>query len=187
MKKLVLIIGFLVLTSCSSTRFIDSWKNPEIISFKPEKVLVFGMTDNLTARKIFEENLKNEFVKRNMNAIESNEILDDTFTGSKKSEQEINEMIKEISKDGFDAVVITAVKGIDEKIGYNDDYNTLGFRWSHFGHYYYEYQDIYYSPRYYETYNIYHVETSIYFLNDSENKSLVWVGALDLVNPNKIK
>ena len=65
MKKLVLFIGFLIFASCSSTRFVDSWKNPEINSFTPEKVLVVGITDNLTARKIFEEELKNKFVKRN--------------------------------------------------------------------------------------------------------------------------
>ncbi len=186
MKKIIVIIGLLVLVSCSSTRFVDSWKNPEVTSFKPEKVLVVGITDNLTARKIFEEDLKKAFVQRNINAIESNTVLDNTFTSSKKTEAEINEMINEISKDGFDAVVITAIKGVDEKIGYDDGYYTIGYRWSRFGRYYYRYQDIYYTPRYYDTYNVYHVETSIYNLNGAENKSLVWVGALDLVNPQTI-
>lgn len=186
MKKIIVIIGLMVLASCSTTRFVDSWKNPEVTSFNPAKVLVVGMTDNLTARKIFEEDLKNAFVQRNINAIESNEVLDDTFTSSRKSEQEINEMIEEISLEGFDAVVITAIKGVDEKISYNDGYYTVGYRWSRFGRYYYRYQDIYYTPRYYETYNVYHVETSIYNLNGPENKSLVWVGAIDLVNPQKI-
>jgi hypothetical protein len=186
MKKIIVLIGLLVLVSCSSARFVDSWRNPEIISFKPEKVLVVGMTDNLTARKIFEENLKKGFVERNINAIESNTVLENTFTNFKRSEQEINEMIKEISKEGFDAVVITSVKGVDEKISYDNGYYTIGYRWSRFGRYYYRYQDIYYTPRYYETYNVYHVETSIYNLNGAENKSLVWVGALDLVNPTTI-
>ncbi|REE82794.1 hypothetical protein BX611_0064 [Lutibacter oceani] len=185
MRKIIIIV-FLVLISCSTTRFVDSWRNPEITTFKPEKVLIIGMTDNLTARKIFEEDLKNAFVQRNINAIESNTVLDDTFTSSKKSEAEIDEMINEISKEGFDAVVITAVKGVDEKISYDDGYYTVGYRWSRFGRYYYRYQDIYYTPRYYDTYNVYHVETSIYNLNGAENKLLVWVGALDLVNPQKI-
>ena len=58
MKKLVSLIGILLLFfSCSSTRFVDSWKNEEITSFSPQKLLVIGMTDNLTARKIFEENI----------------------------------------------------------------------------------------------------------------------------------
>lgn len=186
MKKIIVIICLLFLTSCSTTRFVDSWRNPEVILFNPTKVLVVGMTDNLTARKIFEEDLKNAFVKRNINAIESNTVLDDTFTSSKKSEQEISKMIEKISKDGFDAVVITAVIGVDEKTSYGDGYYTVGYRWSRFGRYYSRYQDIYYTPRYYDTYNVYHVETSIYNLNGSENKALVWVGALDLVNPQKI-
>ncbi len=47
------------------------------------------MTANLTAGKIFEEQLKIEFVKRGINAYESATVLDAAFTDSKKSEEEI--------------------------------------------------------------------------------------------------
>ena len=186
MKKLVVISVCFIFIACSTTRFVDSWRNPEVVSFNPEKVLVVGITDNLTARKIFEKELNEAFEIRNINAVESKTVLDENFTSSKKSEAEINEMISEISKKGFDAVVITAIKGVDEKQSYSNGYYTVNTRWKRFGPYYYRYQDIYYTPHYYETYNVYHVETAIYNLNGSENKSLVWVGALDIVNPQKI-
>lgn len=187
MKRIALFIGILLFSACSSTRFVDSWKNQEITSFEPKKMLVIGMTDNLTARKIFEEKLKNAFVLRNIYAVESTGIIDGTFTTSKKSEEEIDEMIKKLAKQGFDTVVITSVKGVDERVDYHTEYYpSIGYRWSRFGRYYYWYQDIYYTPRYYETYNVYHIETSIYNLNGAENKSLIWVGSFKVVDPQTI-
>lgn len=186
MKKILLIVGLLALTACSSTKFVDSWKNQEIDSFKPQKLLVVGMTDNLTARKIFEEELKKSFEIRNINTEESTVVFETGFTKSKKSEEEIDKMIQEISEKGFDAVLITAVKGIDERINYSSDYYTVGYRWSRFGHYYYRFQDVYYTPGYYESYKVYNVETSIYNINEKENKSLIWVGSFNLINPQTI-
>jgi hypothetical protein len=187
MKRIALFVGILLLSACSSTRFVDSWKNPGITSFEPKKMLVVGITDNLTARKIFEEKLKNAFVLRNIYAVESTDVIDDTFTNAKKSEQEIDKMIKKIATQGFDTVVITSVKGVDERVNYQTEYYpTIGYRWSRFGRYYYWYQDIYYRPQYYDSYKVYNVETAIYNINEDDTKSLVWVGALNLVDPQTI-
>jgi hypothetical protein len=187
MKRIVLFVGVLLLLACSSTRFVDSWKNPAIISFEPKKMLVVGITDNLTARKIFEEKLKNAFILRNIYAVESMDVLDNGFASSKKSDEEIDKMIKQIAQDGFDTVVITSVKGVDERVNYETYYYpTVGYRWSRFGRYYYWYQDIYYTPRYYDYYKVYNVETVIYNINEGDIKSLVWVGTMNLVDPQTI-
>jgi|GEM_PF-258210 hypothetical protein len=187
LKGILLFTGILLLSACSSTRFVDSWRNQEITSFEPKKVLVVGITDNLTARKIFEEKLKNAFILRNIYAVESTTVLDNGFTGSKKNEMEIDKMIKQIADDGFDTVVITSVKGVDERINYETYYYpSIGYRWARFGRYYYWYQDIYYTPRYYDYYKVYNVETVIYNINQDDTKSLVWVGALNLVDPQTI-
>lgn len=186
MKKILVIIGLLVLTACSSIKFVDSWRNEEITSFKPKKLLVVGMTDNLTARKLFEEELKKAFLLHNIYAEESTIVFDKTFTKSKKSEAEVDEMIQEIADEGFDAVIISAVKGVDKKITYPSNYYSVGYRWSHFGYYYFRFQDVYYNPGYYESYKVYNVETSIYNLNEGKEKSLVWVGSLNLVDPQTI-
>jgi len=187
MKRIVLLIGMLLLSACSSTRFVDSWKNQEIKSFEPKKMLVVGITDNLTARKIFEEKLKNAFILRNIYAVESMAVLDDGFTSSKKSEEEIDEMVRKIAEQGFDTVVITSIKGVDDRVNYQTEYNPkIGYRWSRFGRYYYWYQDIYYTPKYYESYKVYNVETVIYIINENDTKSLVWVGSLNIVDPQTI-
>lgn len=187
LKRIALFLGMLFVSACSSTQFVDSWKNKEITSFEPKKVLVVGITDNLTARKLFEEKLKNAFILRNIYATESMAVIDNGFSTSKKSEEEIDTMIKKIANEGFDTVVITSVKGVEERVDYSSYYYpSIGYRWSRFGRYYYWYQDIYYTPRYYDYYKVYNVETVIYSINENDTKSLVWVGAMNLVDPQKI-
>ncbi|PKV50640.1 hypothetical protein ATE84_2703 [Aquimarina sp. MAR_2010_214] len=186
MRKVIYILIIVMLSSCSSVRVVDSWKNDEILVFKPKKLLILGVTQNLTARKIFEEELKNEFMKHNINAYVSTDIFDTSFTDSQKTEEEINTLVNELSGKGFDAVIISVVKGVDEKKNYSQGYYNVGYSWRRFGRYYYTYQDIYYNPGYYSEYKVYHVEASIYNINEGDDKSLVWVGALDIVDPQTI-
>ena len=57
MKAFSYILVILLLTSCSVVKVSDSWVNKEYINYQPKKILIVGLTDNLTARKIFEERL----------------------------------------------------------------------------------------------------------------------------------
>jgi len=116
-----------LLTSCYSTRFIDSWKNREVTTFEPEKLLVIGMTNNLTVRKIFEEDMKNALQGRGINTIESSTVLEKSFTDSQKSEEEIDTVKEELLANGFDAVALTAVVGIDDRRDYNSGYYSFGY------------------------------------------------------------
>lgn len=165
---------------------MDSWKNMEVTSFEPDKLLVVGITDNLTARKIFEEELKNALTEHNINTEESSVVLDQAFTESKKNEKEIKAMTDKLLRDGFDAVMITVVKGVDENRTYSRGYYNVGYSWQRFGRYYYLYQDVYYTPAYYDAYKVYHVETSIYNIREDEDRSLIWVGSFDIIDPRTI-
>ena len=186
MKKVILLLSVVLLSSCSSIRVVDSWKNDEVLSFKPQKILVLGVTDNLTARKIFESKLAEEFERRNISASESTEVFDVSFTNSEKTNDEIDRMEGQLKDKGFDAVIISVVKGVDENRNYSNGYYTVNYNWRRFGRYYYRYQNIYYNPGYYNEFKTYHVETSIYNVKEDDKKSLVWVGALDIVDPQNI-
>ena len=144
------------------------------------------MTANLTARKIFEEELQLAFQQRNINAVAGSTFFDQGFTETKKSEAEIDAIVSELAQEGYDAIAITAVIGVDEKTSYYPGYYSINYRWNRFGRYYFRYQDVYFTPNYYNDYKIYHLETSIYNINQDENKSLVWVGSFDIVSPNTI-
>ena len=186
MKIILSVLTVLFLVSCSSTRIVDTWTNQEHLNYKPKKVLIVGVTENLTARRLFESKLKDEFTARGINAVESYNVFKPTFTNAKQTEEEIDEEVKRVSDNGFDSVLISAVKGVDEKVTYSGDAYRTNYYWRRFGRYYYLYQDVYFDRGYYEKYNVYHIEASLYNLKENNDKSLVWVASYDIVDPNTI-
>lgn len=180
----IVLMGLLV--NCSSTRMIDSWKSIEYTNYQPKKVLIVGMTDNLTARKIFEQNLKDEFNRKGIEAVESYDVFGRDFIGSRQTEEQINAEVNRLVNEGYDSVLISAVKGVDEKTTYSGDQFETSFYWRRFGRYYYRFQDVYFQPGYYRDYKVYHIEASLYNIKLNNDKSLVWVASYNIIDPNSI-
>ncbi|OYX26091.1 MAG: hypothetical protein B7Z06_06215 [Flavobacteriales bacterium 32-35-8] len=141
---------------------IDSWKSSEYNNYQPKKVLIVGITDNLTARKIFEQNLRDKLSVRGISAVESSVVFDEDFMNSKQTEEQIDKEVNRLVGDGYDSVLISAVKGVDNEMSYSGNKFLSGYYWHHFGRYYYLYQDVYFEPGYYNNYKVYHIEASFY-------------------------
>ena len=54
MKKIFIVFSFLLM-GCSSISLVENWKNPDIVLFNANKVLLVGMTQSEEAREHFEE------------------------------------------------------------------------------------------------------------------------------------
>ncbi len=188
MKTLLSLLFALALFSCSSTRFADSWSNESLApGFRSEKMLVLAMTDNLTARQVFEDELSSALQRRSMQAMQAYNALETGITSGPLSETELDRMADDLSGQGFDAVMITSVIGVEQHhqhltgTGYTYDY------YGRFGRYYYRYQDIYYQPQAVREYHVYHVETAVYQLQVADQNHLVWVGSFDITDPINIR
>ena len=186
MKKIVYAFVISILLNCSSTRMVDSWRSQEYTNYIPKKVLIIGVTENLTARKKFESQLAIELKNRGVEAVESYDVFEPTFTSLKQTEKDIEKEVGKIYNKGFDAILISAVKGVDEKTTYTGDWYVNDYYWHRFGRYYYLYQDVYFDRGYYNKYNIYNIECSLYNLKDKSDKSLVWVASYNVVDPSSI-
>jgi|LGOV01.1.fsa_nt_gb hypothetical protein len=185
MKNVFYFILSMLLLSCSSTQIIDSWKNKEYTTFKPKKVLIIGITQNLTGRKMFEMQLKDALNSRGLQAEESFNVFDMDFTNSKQTEEDIQEQLEKLAEKRYDAVLISAVKGVEEKTVYSRGNTWIDYHWRRFGRYYYHYQDVYFNPGYYQNYNIYNIESSLYDFT-SKDKVLVWVASYSITDPTGI-
>ena len=60
---------FLLLTSCATIKVESSYKNPEVVLFHAQRVLVVGMTPDMKAREQFETKLQEQFGKRGVEAV----------------------------------------------------------------------------------------------------------------------
>jgi hypothetical protein len=186
MKASIYISILILFFSCSSARVTDSWVNEDYKDYQPKKILIVGLTDNLNGRVLFEEQLKTELANRGIETVESYDVFRPIFTSLKQTEGDIQKEVERISKEGFDAILISTVKGVDEKTSYSGDTYMRNYYWRRFGRYYYLAQDVYHLEGYYTKYKIYHIEASLYNLKEDNDKSLVWVASYDLVDPKQI-
>jgi len=185
MKKSLFLMLFSLFMGCSSTLLVNSWKNPDILKLTTDKLLVVGIAQNINARSLFEEKLRSQFFLRDINAIKSLDVFNPEFTHAQKSEEDITEELKMIKDKGFDAVLVTAVKGVENKRVSGKEYDDVNYRFNTFNDYYFTYQDIYFQPNYYEEYKVYHVETSLYSITSNNERALVWSGSIDIIDPSK--
>jgi hypothetical protein len=58
------------------------------------------------------------------------------------------------------------------KDGFNEDYR--------------RHQNIYYEDEYYENFTVYNAETSLYCICSGKERSLIWRGSIDILDPKNI-
>jgi len=187
MKNLLSILLVFILVSCSSTQLVNNWKNPDIDTFEPTKILIVGMTSNKNARKKFEKQFKQEYLSRGIKAVTSLETFDKSFTDGKKSEAALKEMENKLTNDGFNSILFTKVIGVEDKIIFSEEYYDSENTNRRFRDDYYDNQDIYYNRDYYQKYKVYHAETSLYCICSEKERELIWKGYIDIIDPSSVK
>ncbi len=185
MYKTLVFLTFL-LTGCSYTQLVHNWKNPEIVLFHADKVLVVGMTQNDETREQFETKLQKEFTKRGVDAMRSIDLFDVKFTASEKSDEEIARVEQQLLDKGFDAILFTKVVGSENERTFLKRMTELDTYYGRFREDYMSHQDIYYDSDYYGQYTVYNAETSLYCICVDKEKELIWRGAIAVTDPVKI-
>jgi len=186
MKKLSAVFLLLV-CSCSSTSLVENWKNPDIVLFDAQKVLIVGMTRNETARVSFESKLKKEFDKRDVEAMRSLDVFDVSFTDSRKTEKELDNVEESLLDKDFDAILFTKITGSED---WESFIRTIS-RWDNYqGRFkddYRKHQGIYYDEDYYDKFTVYHAETTLYCICEGKERAMIWRGSIDITDPKNIE
>jgi hypothetical protein len=186
MKKLLL-LSLLALMGCSTVSLVENWKNPDIVLFDANKVLIVGMSQNQEVRGRFERILKKEFDKRGVEAFKSQDVFDIHFTDSRKTEEELDEVEQSLLDKDFDAILFTKIIGSEDR----QSFITTISRWDNyqgrFNEDYLEHQGIYYDDRYYDTFKVYHAQTTLYCICEGKERAMIWRGSIDITNPRNIE
>lgn len=186
--KTIKIIGLcLLMVSCSTTELVENWKNPDIDTYTPSKVLLVGMTSNRDARLQFESQLKEEYTARNIESVMSLDFFEPAFTSEKKSEEDLNTIEIDLINNGFDTILFTKIIGVEDKIAYRENYDDYDSTYRKFSEDYLRYQDAFYNPDYYEEYTVYHTETSMYCICPTKARELIWKGYIDIIDPESMQ
>ena len=186
MKSKIGVIGILLLMGCSSTKLVSTWKNPDIVLFDAHKVLVVGLAQDENIRMEFETRLVDKLEAKKVEAMRSIDVFDVEFTSSQRSEEELALVEQQLLDKDFDAILFTKVVGTESKRTLKEKVHNIDRMFMRFSTDYLEHQDIYYDPESYDSFNIYHVETSLYCICDGKEMELIWRGDLDVAETVKV-
>lgn len=186
MKKGLLILLLTALYACDSTQLRDRWISPDASDYTLKKVFIVGLTNNEVAKAQFEKKLQNQLIERGVEASISLDKFDADFLESKKTDAELKALENQLIQEGFDAVIFTKVAGIKNKIQYKKDYSNFDKNHNKFNDDFLMYQDQVFNPDAYQEYQVYNAETSVYCLCPTKDRTLIWKGYIDIVDPENI-
>ncbi|WP_047414609.1 hypothetical protein [Cellulophaga sp. Hel_I_12] len=186
MKKL-LFITTLFLIGCSPVSLVENWKNPDIVIFNANKVLIVGMTANAEARENFEDKLQQEFKQRNVEAVASLDVFDIAFTNSAKTEKELDAVEQSLLDKDFDAILFTKITGSEDRESFIKAISKLDNYKGRFNEDYRSHQGIYYDEDYYDEFTVYHAETTLYCICEGKERAMIWRGSIDITDPKNIE
>jgi len=169
-------ITLLLFNSCSSTKLVSSWRNPEstVDTKKLKQVWVMCLVKDETTRRVAEDELASRMPGVFMPTYNK-------FPSSmlKNNPDQVN---SEVLKSGYDGIVIMRLVSKDKATSYVPG-NSPSYYGGWYGYYGYA-APYYYDPGYYRTDEYYTVETNVYTLNPDK---LIWTGMTETVNPNSVQ
>ena len=171
-------LTMLIISSCASTKIVESWKEPgkQITMDKLKKVLVVAMFKDETSNRKAEDQMV-KFLKDK--GIQSYNYLNKNFDKSK-----VEIIQNKIKKDGFDGAVTMRLIDVDKETIYQrNGVNRFPNNYRDFSNYYFESAISYYNPDNYITTKTYTIETNIYSI--TENK-IIWSALTETSDPKGV-
>ena len=164
---ILITIGSTLFISCGGgSKVIGTWKNDQITINKIDKILLIGVAKDPWVRKMFESELKEEFLDYGVEAVSSLEIV----SPDEKITKENFEIY--FGKENFDAALVTHVvaENIERTRVYNytPSYGYYGFHGYYNSVYTYAYNP---SPGYIVEQKNVNLETNVFDIN---SKELAW-------------
>lgn len=194
-----LLLGFVLLSSCSSVKVLDSWKGDNLATMSDKNILVIARTDNQQARIAIEEAMANDIRKAGFKATESYLKFNSMNPNKKVDPEKVQAMIE---KAGFKGVVMNVLKDYNESMVTEESGGYYAGGTTYYGGYpgyYGGFYGYYHNPYSYSTYGnyvpsssttriskSYILETLIYNLDEPEGKQLVSVVTTQIIDPSSI-
>ena len=194
----------LMLSSCySSVDILNTWKSDDMGVLKEKNFLVIARTHDRGIRLTYENEVMDRLTKRGIKGSPSYKVLPMVDPDKKISEDEVKALKKSIQDQGFNAVVLTVVKDVEEYTKTDVDYNTQYYSGiSYYPTYYRGFYGYYRYPGAYTSINYsydyptevtvktakdYIVETVIYNLDKADKEQLVAIVTARIKEPKEIQ
>lgn len=200
MKTISKILGIITIgifvTSCSSVKVADSWKDVKTAEIKDKKILVLSKTNNQVNRVQFEKDLTQSLQKKGYNASESFTIFPEIKTNEKVVDsEEVEKAVKKLKENGIEVVIMTVLREVKHYSTVTTSgpaYYVTPYPMYYRRGFYRYYRTVYIAPYSYPTTETiskgqkYILETLTYDLTQPESNQLVSVITTEVDNPETL-
>ena len=205
MRTFLIFLTLVALTfqRCVTVKFQSTWKAEEqaVAQFKQKNILVIARTNDNNARTAFEIAIAKQLNSGGYKATESFKKIPTLLTEVEMSEERLNKILSMIESEGYNGIVITTVKDMEQVTQTITSGVYMGAGYGGYPGYYGGFNCYYGSPYAYgpyysgfggymptssttSTYNNYVLETVGYSLDEPEENQLVFVVTYKLSDPS---
>lgn len=164
----------LLVTSCAAVHLESSYKNPDVVLFHANRVLIVGMTPDAEAREKFESQLQASFEKQGVDAVRSIDLFDVAFTASERTEAELDRVEQQLLDKDFDAILFTKLVDVETRQSLGRQIREMGKAYDRFRDDYLVHQGIYYNQDGTDPKSDYYAETALYCICVGKERELIW-------------
>jgi hypothetical protein len=167
-----------------SSKLVMSWKNPNYVARKFNRVLALGLSDKTGIRAHFEDALAAQLAAAGLVTIPGNDIL----LRPEGTQFDLNYLKIQIRENQIDAVVVSRLIKVENSVTYIPGSAYVApFPYYHtFYGYYGAVYPVVYSPDYLRQEKKVRIETNLYVISSQEGE-LVWTGVTDTFNPSNVQ
>jgi len=169
----VLLLG-LGLAACSSFTLDNVWRAPDFSGPPARKVLVVGVSQSESNRRIFEDGFAQ--------ALQASGVVPVTSYGPMPEPGKVsNERLKAaVAQSGVDAVVLTRLVRVDKQVSVMQPAVPMGYRGGYYGWYGAAWAA---GPAMVDTYNVVSFETTLW---DVKREAVIWSGVTEAIESTNV-
>ena len=173
-----IVVAVVVSPYCSSTRIVNSWKDPEtMVSLdKLNKVLVVAFLRDEASRRVAEG--------RMAGLLKGKAIPSYSYLGEDIKSLNEGSVRQRLQGDSFDGAVVMRLVDVTKEVNYSPgNISTYPFYFRSFGGYYRRGWSYFSTPDRYHTTRSYSVETNVYSMKQDK---LIWTGLTETTDPGGV-
>lgn len=195
--KSIIKIGSLIfllsitISSCSSVKLIDSWKNSNLDEINKKSITIISKTNDDFTRVQFESDISKKLNENNVKSIESYKILKELDTTNNLSFISSKKVQNKLKKQGIDIVIATILKNTQEYTRTAIENNisvhhTVRYSRRYRKFFVIPYYNVEPSSSYTYTGKRYILETVVYDITKDEDNQLIAILTSEVDNPKSL-
>ncbi len=174
-----LILGCLVMMGCASSQLVESWQAPAFEDKPLGKILVLGVFQKDTSRRLYEDSVVKAIEKRNGSAVAGYTLMPRVEDYDEKED-----IMAAVAKANADAVMIATLVGLKREEKYRAPQVSYvphtGLGYGLYDSYFISFERVY-DPGYSVMETTVKLEATVF---SAKTKQMVWAGATKSVDPD---